>query len=117
MFSAISLGIATGLLGGIFGIGGGSIMIPVLIMFCGLTQHQAQGTSLAAMLPPVFILAVWKYHQAHNIKWDVAMWIALGIVLGGLIGGMIVQGVPDASLKKAFGIYLVIIGIKIAFFK
>ncbi|MFT5169630.1 MAG: putative membrane protein YfcA [Lysobacterales bacterium] len=111
------VGLFAGTCGGALGLGGGTIMVPALIFLFGLTQHQAQGTSLAVMLPPVFILAVMRYYQAGNVKVQMALIISVGFVVGALIGAHYVQNIPAAQLKKIFGIFLVLVGIKMAFFK
>jgi hypothetical protein len=92
-----------------FGIGGGSILIPALVFLFGLTQHQAQGTSLAVMVPPIGILAALRYYQAGNVKLGMAGFICVGFLVGGLIGAQLIQNVPDALLKKLFGIFLLFI--------
>ncbi len=111
--------VIVGLIGGIFsgalGIGGGTVMVPALVMLFGLTQHQAQGTTLAVMLPPVFILAVMRYYWSGHVKIQMAMFIALGFIFGALLGAHFIQGVPDAHLKKAFGVFLLLIGFKMVF--
>jgi uncharacterized protein len=114
-FFYLLVGLTAGVLSGCFGIGGGSILIPALVILFGFTQHQAQGTSLAIMLPPVFILAVWRYYQAGNVNVPVALMMAVGLTIGALIGAHFVQAVPDPILKRAFGIFLVLVGIKMLF--
>ncbi len=106
------LGLSAGFVGGALGLGGGAIMVPIMVMFFGLTQHQAQGTALAVMLPPVFILAVMRYYSAGNVKVQMAIFIACGFVLGALIGAHSVQNIPSAGLKKIFGGFLILIGMK-----
>ena len=66
------LGIVAGIFSGFFGIGGGTILIPVLVYLLGLTQHQAQGTTLAIMIPPIGLLAAIKYYLEGNIKLSMA---------------------------------------------
>jgi uncharacterized membrane protein YfcA len=111
------VGLLAGAVGGALGLGGGAIMVPAFVLLFGLTQHQAQGTALAVILPPVFILAVLRYYWAGNVKVQMAIFVAVGFVIGALIGAHFVQGVSDANLKRAFGVFLVIIGIKMAFIK
>jgi len=113
----ILIGLIGGAISGVFGIGGGTIMVPAFVILFGLTQHQAQGTALAVMLPPVFILAVLKYYSAGNVKIQMAGFIALGFLFGAMIGAHYVQGISDAHLKKAFGIFMILIGVKMAFMK
>ena len=113
----IIIGIIAGAISGAFGIGGGTLMVPLFVIAFGLSQHQAQGTALAVMLPPVFLLAVMRYYYAGNVKVQMAVYIAIGFFIGALLGAQVVQGLPDQSLKRAFGIFLVIVGIKMAFLK
>jgi len=110
------IGLVAGTLSGFLGVGGATILIPALIIIFKSTQHMAQGTSLAALLLPVGILAVIKYHQTGNVNIKFAAFIALGFVVGGLIGAIFAQPVPDDLLRKFFGIYLLIISIQILFF-
>ncbi len=113
----VLLGLIAGTLSGAFGIGGGAIMVPLLVLWFGLTQHQAQGTALAVMLAPVFILAVMRYYAAGNVNVQMALFIACGFVVGALLGAHLIQGIPDAALKRAFGVFLILIGIKMAVLK
>ncbi len=108
----IILGLAAGILSGMFGIGGGTILIPVLVFLFGLTQHQAQGTTLAIMVPPIGLLAALRYWQAGNVKLGIAGLICLGFFLGGLLGAHFIQGVADLTLKRLFGIYLAFIAVR-----
>lgn len=115
--SYVALGLTVGLLSGFLGLGGGLIMVPVLVFFFGFTQHQAQGTSLAAMIPPVTLLAALRYYYGGNVKVDVAILLACGFVAGGWLGANAVQGIPEAVLKKIFGIFLLFVSIKMIFVK
>lgn len=113
----ILLGLIAGVFGGAFGIGGATILIPAMIFFFGLTQHQAQGTTLAIMVPPIGILAAWRYYQAGNVKLGMAALVCLGFLIGGWIGANIVQSIPEAILKKMFGFFLLLISLRMIFFK
>ena len=113
----VTVGLIAGMVGGAFGLGGGTIMVPALVLLFGLTQHQAQGTALAVMLPPVFIFAVLRYYREGHVNVPMAIFIAGGFLVGAMFGAHLVQGVSDAHLKRAFGILLVIVGMKMAFLK
>ncbi|MDD3374232.1 MAG: sulfite exporter TauE/SafE family protein [Candidatus Omnitrophica bacterium] len=113
----VLVGLVGGIFSGIFGIGGGAIMIPALVYFFGLTQHQAQGTCLAILLPPIGILAVLRYYQAGHVNWVMAGFIALGFVFGAYFGADWIQAIPGPQLKKAFGLFLIILGLKMFFLK
>ena len=113
----IMLGIVAGILGGMFGIGGGTILIPAFVFLLGLTQHQAQGTTLAIMVPPIGLLAAWRYYHSGNVKLNIAAYVCLGFFFGGLLGAHLIQNVPELALKKLFGIYLAFIALKMIFGK
>lgn len=110
--SYILLGLITGLCSGFLGLGGGFVLVPALVFLFGLTQHQAQGTSLAVMVPPITLLAALRYYMGGNVKVDMAIFIALGFAIGGLIGADIVQRVPGPLLKKIFGVVLLFVAVK-----
>ena len=111
-FLYIVIGLVAGIFGGLFGIGGATILIPALVYIAHLTQHQAQGTALAALLPPVGILAFLRYYQAGNVKLAFAAFICIGFFFGGLIGANLVQGIPEPTLRRLFGFYLLFIAAK-----
>ncbi|MDP8267046.1 MAG: sulfite exporter TauE/SafE family protein [Candidatus Aceula meridiana] len=113
----MTVGLVGGVFSGIFGIGGGAIMIPALVYMFGLTQHQAQGTCLAILLPPIGILAVLRYYQEGHVNWTMAMFIALGFVFGAYFGADWIQAVPGPQLKKVFGGFLLVLGLKMIFLK
>jgi len=106
------LGLVTGILGGLLGIGGATVVVPALVLLFGFTQHDAQGTILAAMIPPIGLLAAWRYWQAGHVKIGPAALIALGFFVGGYLGAVVVQHVPDLVLKRVFGVYLLVIAVK-----
>jgi len=105
------IGLLTGIFSGFLGLGGGLILIPILIYIFKMTQHQAQGTSLAMMIPPIGILAFLEYYKMGHIDLKIALFIAIGFLFGGFVGGYIAQYVPDYSLRKIFGFFLLIVAI------
>lgn len=113
----IILGLVAGVFGGLFGIGGGTILIPALVFLFGLTQHQAQGTTLALMVPPIGLLAAWSYWRAGNVKISMAAFICMGFFIGGLIGAQYANKIPDPLLKKIFGVYLMFVSLQMIFSK
>ena len=106
------LGLLAGTLSGLLGIGGGIIIIPALAFLFGLSQHQAQGTTLALMVPPVGLLAAWTYYKHGFVDLKVAAFICLGFFVGGLLGAKFVVDISEPVLKKVFGIALLMISIK-----
>mgnify|MGYP001604344293 CR=1 FL=1 len=111
---SILIGLAAGISGGFFGIGGAIILVPALIYVFKFSQHLAQGTALAALLLPVGILAVIKYYKSGNVNIKVALFIAFGFIVGGVIGAVFAQAVPSSMLKKIFA--LMLLGISIYMF-
>lgn len=112
IIGSILIGLAAGVASGFFGIGGGLIMIPAMVYFFHLTQHQAQGTSLAVLTPPVAILAVIKYYKEGNVNLYMAVFIVASFIIGAYLGGTFVQDVSDPTLKKLFGALLFVVSIK-----
>ncbi len=110
------IGLFTGVFSGMLGIGGGLVVVPILVLCLGLSQHQAQGTSLAMMIPPITLLAAWRYYRNGHVQLDLAAFIAIGFALGGFIGAEAVQRIPDILLKKVFGITLLLASLKMVFF-
>lgn len=108
----VILGLVAGIFGGMFGIGGGTILIPVLVYMFGLTQHQAQGTTLAIMIPPIGLLAALRYYYSGNVKLGMAGLICIGFFIGGFIGANFIQNLSDPLLKKLFGAYLLFVSIE-----
>ena len=115
--SYVALGLIAGILSGMFGIGGGTILIPALVFLLGLTQHQAQGTTLAIMVPPIGLLAAMRYYQSGNVKLAMAGFICAGFFVGGLIGANLIQSLPEPILKKMFGFFLLLISLRMVFTK
>ena len=106
------LGLIAGVLGGLLGLGGGIVMIPGLVLLFGLSQHRAQGTVLAAMLPPVGILAALEYYRQGNVDLKIASWLAVGLLCGSLAGALFADYVPDQWLRRIYGGFLLIVALK-----
>ncbi len=105
----ISLGIFAGFASGLIGIGGGVILIPALVFIFGLTQHQAQGTTLALFIPPIGLLAVFNYYKGGHINWKMALFICLGFFVGGFFGSKLAVEISTTVLRKIFGCFLLMI--------
>lgn len=113
----ILIGLMAGLLSGLIGIGGGVVMVPLFIFLLGFSQHQAQGMSLAVMLPPVTLLAVLNYNKMGTINWKLALVVSLCFVIGGFLGSKMAVKIDNNSLRKIFGIIMLIIAVKMIFGK
>lgn len=102
------LGIVAGIMSGLAGVGGGIIIIPILVFLFGFTQHGAQGTSLAVLVPPVGLLAMIQYYRKGDVDLRAAALIAGGLILGSIFGARIALAVPGATLKKIFGVFMLL---------
>jgi uncharacterized protein len=106
----IGIGVLVGIYSGIMGLGGGTVMIPVLVLLLGFTQHQAVATSLAVMIPPVTLPAVIAYWREGHVNMKVAVWIAIGFAAGAYLGAFAANRLPDNTMKLIFGFVLVYVG-------
>lgn len=105
----ISIGLFAGAISGLIGIGGGVIVVPALIYLFKFSQHAAQGTTLAMMIPPIGILAALAYHKHGYVNIPVAGMICLGFILGGYLGAKVALDIPEVMLRKIFGFCLMLI--------
>jgi uncharacterized protein len=110
-------GFLTGILGGLFGVGGGEIFIPLLIYSFGFAQHQAQGTSLAVLLPPIGLLAALRYYRAGHVDFGVAGLLALGFFFGASLGALVAVKIHGDVLRRVFGAFLGVIALHMMFGK
>jgi|SoiMetStandDraft_2_1073263.scaffolds.fasta_scaffold25294_2 uncharacterized protein len=108
-------GLLTGVIGGLFGVGGGEIFIPLLIYVFGFSQHQAQGTSLAVLLPPIGLLAALRYYRMGHVDWTTAGLLALGFFFGASVGALIATRVPGDMLRRVFGAFLLLVSLHMIF--
>lgn len=116
-FLLILLGITAGITSGLVGIGGGIILVPALVFLFGLTQHQAQGTTLALMVPPIGLIAAWTYWRQGYVDLRIAGLICAGFLMGSLVGARYAVSLSNASLQKAFGVFLFLLSLKLIFGK
>lgn len=99
-------GVFVGVLSGLMGIGGGIVLVPGLMLLFGFSQPEAQGTSLAVLIPPIGLFAALVYYQHGYVRLPVVGWIALGFIVGALIGAKLVPSIPPTALHIAFGLLL-----------
>ena len=109
----LGIGLAAGILSGVFGIGGGVIIVPALIYMAGFKQHSATGTSLAVLLPPIGIGAMWEYYRHGNVNLRVAMIMAIAVFAGGWLGALVANRVAGPYLRLAFGLFVVVLGVSL----
>jgi uncharacterized membrane protein YfcA len=107
----LAIGLAAGILSGLFGIGGGVVIVPALVLIARLTPEAATGTSLASLLLPVGALGAWHYYQHGFVHIRVALWVALGLALGAWLGAQLALKLSAHDLQRAFALFLVIIAV------
>jgi len=113
--SLFLLGILAGIASGLFGIGGGLVIVPVLVELFHYDQKRAVGTSLAALLPPVALLAVMSYYEEGQIHPLTALFIGLGLIFGAFLGGKIALGLPSSTIKRWYGVFLLAVSMRFIF--
>jgi uncharacterized membrane protein YfcA len=94
------------------GIGGGLVIVPILVELLHYDQKRAVGTSLAALLPPVSLGAVISYYDAGKIDVGVALLIGIGLIFGAFAGARIALGLPSSTVKRMYGVFLILIGLR-----
>lgn len=107
----VLLGLCAGTLAGLLGIGGATVMIPGLVYLFGFGQHQAQGTTLMAMVPPIGLLAALTYYKKGYVDLGTALFLCLGFFFGALIGAKAAVSLPAGFLRRAFGVFLLLVSL------
>jgi len=105
----LAIGLVAGVLGGMFGIGGGLVIVPALVFFLKMHQFDALGTSLAALIPPVGLLGAFEYYQSGHMNMKYALIIAVGLFAGFYFGAKITLGLSPETAKRAYAIFLLIV--------
>ncbi len=113
----VIIGVITGVTAGMLGIGGAVIMIPALVFFLGFSQQMAQGTSLAVMLPPIGIFATYNYWKEGQVDFKVALILAVMFIVGSYFGSKLALNIPQPTLKKIFGVLLLLVAARMLFWK
>lgn len=111
----ILIGLLAGVLSGIFGIGGGIIIVPALVYVLGFSTHKAIGTSLAVLLPPVGVIAVLEYYHHDNVDLRAAVLIAGSLVIGAWLGALASNRLGGLALRLTFGVFVVLTGLYIIY--
>jgi len=108
----LSIGLVAGVISGLLGIGGGVIIVPALIFLLGFSQHAAQGTTLAMLVPPIGLLAAWMYYSKGFVDIKVAGLMCAGFFIGGLLGAKFAIAISDTALTRIFGVALMLVSVK-----
>jgi uncharacterized protein len=109
---AIALGVVAGVLAGLFGVGGGILFVPVLVGL-GLSQHDATGTSLLAIVPPV-VAGTWTQQRYGNVRWRAALVIGVAAAVAAQGGAFLAEALPERLLRRMFAVLLVLVAVQIA---
>ena len=112
----VVLGVAAGICSGVFGIGGGVVIVPALVLGMGYSQHAANGTSLVALLLPVGMFGAWAYYRAGKIGPDqikAGLLVAIGMFLGAYLGAKLAVALPQQTLRRIFALFLVAVAARL----
>ena len=111
----LALGLAAGVLSGLFGIGGGLVIVPALVILFGFPVKTAVGTSLFALLLPTGLLGVWQYWKAGTLRPTAGFCIALGLFCGAYFGALYAASISQATMKKLYAVFLLVVGVYFLF--
>ena len=111
------IGVAAGFASGMIGIGGGIIIVPALVYFLSMSQHQAQGISIGMLLMPVGFLAAYNYYKAGNLNFTYSAVIGVTFVLGAYLGSKVSLKMDPGLMKKIFGVVILLVSLKMIFGK
>jgi uncharacterized membrane protein YfcA len=100
-----------GIASGLFGIGGGVLLVPFLALFFAFGQHRAQGTSLIALVPPTGALAFFAYARAGDVSWRIGLLLIPGVFVGGILGGVLAKSLPPQRMRQVFAGLLFLLGV------
>ncbi len=111
----LAIGLLGGVAGGLFGVGGGIVIVPGLIYWAGFSQHRATGTSLAVLLPPIGLAAAFEYYRHGNVDLRAAMYVAAGMFLGGWLGARLANQLRGPQLRLLFGLFVCVMGVYLVY--
>ncbi len=104
------VGCGVGVMGGLFGIGGGVLLTPLLVLLFGYEQHRAQGTSLVALVPPTGLLGFLEYARSGYVNWKVGLLLMPGVFFGGVLGSRLAQRLSPNRMRRVFAVLLFVLG-------
>ena len=111
LWGIFAVSLVGGVCGGLLGVGGGVVLVPLLIMIFGFEQHRAQGTSLVALVPPTGLLAFLTYYHAHEVDVKVGLFFIPGILVGGLLGGRLAARLSSRRMQVVFACFILLLGV------
>lgn len=107
----VLIGLVAGVLSGMFGIGGGVVIVPALVLLARLSPEAATGTSLASLLLPVGLLGAMRYWQSGHVRVEAALWVAAGLAIGAWGGAALALTLDARQLQRAFAVFLVAVAV------
>ncbi len=110
----ITIGLITGICNGLFGSGGGTILVPCMVFFLGLEEHKAHATAIMVILP-LTVLSTLIYYRHSYIDWPTTLKVISGGVVGSFIGARLLNRIPPSALRKIFGTFMIIAAIRMVF--
>lgn len=111
----VAIGLTVGVISGMVGIGGGIFLVPALHYLFKFSQHEAQGTSIAVLVPPIGIFAALAYYRYGYVRLSVVAWIALGFALGAFLGALLAGQISEGALRRGFGLFMLFIALQMIF--
>ena len=108
----VLIGLGAGVLSGLFGIGGGVLIVPALMFLAGMKPITATGTSLGALLLPVGALGAYEYYRRGSLDMRASLWVALGLFVGAWFGAKIALSLSPTALKRAFAVFLIVMAVR-----
>jgi uncharacterized membrane protein YfcA len=111
----VVLGLAIGTISGMVGVGGGIFLVPALHYLFKFSQHEAQGTSIAVLVPPIGIFAALEYYRHGYVKLPVVAWLAAGFLLGAFLGAVVANQLDETILRRAFATFMLFIALQMLF--
>jgi uncharacterized protein len=113
ILAAVVIGLLAGALGGLFGVGGGLIFVPALVLLFDFGQVEAEATSLLAIIP-VVLAGTWRQHLYGNVRWRPALVIGLTAIAGVELGVLTAKSLPEETLQRLFGVLLLVVAAQLA---
>jgi uncharacterized membrane protein YfcA len=113
LVAAGALGLAAGILAGLFGVGGGILFVPTLTLVLGLTQIHAEATSLLAIIPTAFVGA-WRQNRYGNVNWRASLILGVAAIGGVEAGVQIAESLPQHALRRLFGVLTLVVAAQVA---
>ncbi len=111
----LGIGIFAGIASGLFGVGGGILLVPAMVLLLGMDQHTAQGTSLLVLTPPFMLIGAIQYYKEGYVNLVVALFLAIGLMLGLIMGARLSFGISELVLRRMFALLMLLVALRLFF--